>query len=385
MVHIPGAKNHTSDALSRHPAGITNPPRLDLPDDNTTPDMACPHHKPTLRIPTTLLAGLSTADPTEDDDEGLASAICAAIAGTPLDWESLQVATAADTTLQELATVIENGPPNARHHLPPSIRDWFPYIHNLSTIDGVICRGERIVVPTELRPACLSALHAAHQGVSGMTARAETSLFWPGITRDIADTRNRCAICNGNAPSQPAMPSITPVEPEYPFQHLCADFFHHEGVTYLVLVDRFSNWPIVSPSKDGASGLLQSLRDTFATFGIPDTLTSDGGPEFSSHATREFLKTWGVHHRISSALPPRQLSGRSSCEDNEAAHCREHRTGRNPIRPIPQSPPAISEWTGPHNEGITGDMPLWKGNPRSPTGHPRPLQAPPGMGRQDGP
>ncbi len=48
--------------------------------------------------------------------------------------------------------------------------------------------------------ACLNALHAAHQGISGMTARAESSLFWLGITRDIADTRNRCAICNGNAP-----------------------------------------------------------------------------------------------------------------------------------------------------------------------------------------
>ncbi len=111
MIYIPGAKNHTSDALSRHPAGITNPP---LPDDNTTPDAACPHHNPRIRIPTTLLAGLSTTDPTADDDEGLASAMCAAIAGIPLDWESLQVATAADTTLQELATTIENGPPNAR-------------------------------------------------------------------------------------------------------------------------------------------------------------------------------------------------------------------------------------------------------------------------------
>ena len=302
MVYIPGAKNHTSDALSRHPAGTITPPHLNLPDDNTAPDVACPHHSP--KIPTTLLAGLSITEPIDEDDDGLAAAMCAAIAGTPLDWESLQIATAADPILTELDATIETGPPERRHHLPPSIREWFPYINDLSTIDGVICRGGRIIIPTSLRPACLDALHAAHQGISGMTARAEASLFWPGITRDIAETRNKCGICNGNTPSQPAMPSTTPMEPEYPFQHLCADFFHHEGVTYLVLVDRFSNWPIVSPSRDGAQGLITSLRDTFSTFGIPDTLTSDGGPEFASHATRAFLKTWGVHHRISSAYHP---------------------------------------------------------------------------------
>ena len=235
MVYIPGAKNHTSDALSRHPAGTTTPPRLYLPDDNTAPDVACPHHSP--KIPTTLLAGLSITEPIdEDEDDGLAAAMCAAIAGTPLDWESLQIATAADPILTELDATIENGPPERRHHLPQSIREWFPYIHDLSTIDGVICRGGRIVIPTSLRPICLDALHAAHQGISGMTARAEA--------------------------------------------------------------------PIVSPSRDGAQGLIASLRDTFSTFGIPDTLTSDGGPEFASHDTRAFLKTWGVHHRISSAYHP---------------------------------------------------------------------------------
>ncbi len=220
MVHIPGARNKTSDALSRHPSGIPSPARMNLPDDNTAPDSACPNHSP--RIPTMLLAGISIAHPTEDDAAGLSTAFCTAITGIPINWETLHVATAADDFLQELSLLIEHGPPERRHLMPPSTRDYFPFIHALYTVDGVICRGDRIVIPTELRPACLDALHAAHQGVSKMTARAEASIFWPGITKDIAATRDICAICNGNAPSQPAMPSITPVEPLYPFHHMYA-------------------------------------------------------------------------------------------------------------------------------------------------------------------
>ena len=100
------------------------------------------------------------------------------------------------------------------------------------------------------------------------------------------------------------MPSTTPEEPEYPFQHICADYFHHEGSAYLVLVDRYSGWPIVAPAQNGATGLTSTLRETFATFGIPTTLTSDGGPEFASHSTRELLSSWGVQHRTSAAYNP---------------------------------------------------------------------------------
>ena len=188
--------------------------------------------------------------------------------------------------------------------LPPTIRDYFAILPNLSIVDGVVCHGDRLVIPTTLRPTCLAALHAAHQGISGMTARATSSIYWPGMTADIASTRNSCSTCNGNAPSQPAMPSTTPEEPEYPFQHICADYFHHEGSAYLVLVDRYSGWPITQPATNGASGLATILRDTFATYGIPDTLTSDGGPEFASHSTRELLTAWGVRHRISAAYRP---------------------------------------------------------------------------------
>ena len=137
-----------------------------------------------------------------------------------------------------------------------------------------------------------------------MISRAEVSVFWPGITPNITAYRARCNHCNRMAPSQPNPPPTPLTPPEYPFQHVCADFFHYKGVNYLVVVDRYSNWPIVERTSNGANGLITCLRRTFVTFGIPDELASDGGPEFTSTATRDFLKDWGVHHRLSSVAYP---------------------------------------------------------------------------------
>ena len=55
----------------------------------------------------------------------------------------------------------------------------------------------------------------------------------------------------------------------------------------------------------GADGLISHLRSMFATFGVPEVLSSDGGPEFTASATEEFLKRWGVHHRVSSGYFPK--------------------------------------------------------------------------------
>ena len=112
------------------------------------------------------------------------------------------------------------------------------------------------------------------------------------------------AIVSGSMVHIPGVRNKTSDALLYPFQHFAADFFHHQGNTYLVLVDKYTNWPVVTPSREGASGLVQTLRETISTFGIPDTLTSDGSPEFSSHTTTRFLVNWGVHHRTASAYHP---------------------------------------------------------------------------------
>ena len=231
VLHRPHPRNPQQD----HRRILPPPHWHHKPSENATPGpptVDCPRSSP--KIPSSLLAGISIAPQSEEDVQGLSTAMCAAVSNTPLGWENVQIATAADSALQDLAHLIEEGPPDRRPQMPPAIRAFFPYCESLSNVDGVLTYKDRIIIPTSLRRTCLDALRVAHQGTSRMTARAESSIFWPGMIKDIATTRDRCTICNGIALSQPAMPSTTPETPIYLFQHACGDFFHHMGISYLV-------------------------------------------------------------------------------------------------------------------------------------------------------
>ena len=56
--------------------------------------------------------------------------------------------------------------------------------------------------------------------------------------------------------------------------------------------------------------MVRWLRTYFATFGLPDEISTDGGPEFTAFGTQQLFKTWDVEHRVSLAYFP-QYNGRA--------------------------------------------------------------------------
>ena len=278
--HMPGTSNSVADAMSRHPT-----PNIDS-------------------------QGLE-----ELSESMIASSVSRALEDTTaISWETIALETQKDTTMSSLILALSD-PQRDQWKETPLFHEYARYLDALYVSDGVIMYQDRAVIPPTLRKLIVHGLHAAHQGVASMERRAKSIVFWPGMTNDIHQVRAQCTSCNINAPSQAQLPSTPACSPSTPFEKIVADFFDFGGHHYLVIGDRLSGWPEVysTPSGSasaGARGLVACLRKFIATFGVPEELSSDGGPEFTASETNNFLKRWGIHHRKSSAYHP-QSNGRA--------------------------------------------------------------------------
>ena len=292
VVHVPGRKNLGPDAASRHPAGV--PERLPLPGEASDADTQADTPISCCDALPGLYQRAEDID-MADDISTVSAATCALNAVVSVvTWDMIREATASDPVFVSLIKYLEAGFPDDCRELPTELRPYHHFAASLCVVDGVILMGQRIIVPPSLRQPVLNALHAAHQGVSAMRARAMDSVYWPDITNDIARIRDQCTHCHRMAKSNPMQPPSDLILPDYPFQMISSDYFTYNSKEYVVIVDRYSNWPMVYRSESGAEGLIKRIRETFVTFGIPEELTSDGGPQFKAGKTQDFLNAWGV-------------------------------------------------------------------------------------------
>ena len=278
----------------------------------------CPQHTASRHPATSeFFATISGAE--RDSIDSLEEALLASVRQNTrdqltLNWDEIARHTASDAALNDLLSAIQS---NFDVNLPPEggIRQYLPYRDGFYISDGVILYNDRVVIPPQLRYQVLRTLHAAHQGVSAMERRARATVFWPGMTQDIHNIRDSCAHCNRNAPSQAATPPLPSHPPTTPFEKIFADYFDYAGRHFLIVGDRLSGWSDVfgtpaGTTVTGANALVRLLRSYFATFGVPEEISSDGGPEFTAFVTQDFMRKWDIKHRVSSAYFP-QSNGRA--------------------------------------------------------------------------
>jgi RNase H-like domain found in reverse transcriptase/Reverse transcriptase (RNA-dependent DNA polymerase)/Integrase zinc binding domain/Retroviral aspartyl protease len=159
--------------------------------------------------------------------------------------------------------------------------------------DGILLHNDRIIVPVSLRESMLKLVHEGHLGVEKSKSFARTAIWWPGMSRMIADVTGTCATCCAYRRQQPTETLMPHPVPNHAFEKIGADIFTFAKRDYLLVVDYFSKFPFIFQLHDKtASSVITSLKSLFSIHGVPVTLFADNMP-FAAQQIQNFAATWG--------------------------------------------------------------------------------------------
>ena len=202
--------------------------------------------------------------------------------------EDIKRAMSHDNEADVLLHVIQNGWPDSKSNLAPIVQPYFPVRDTLTTHDGLIMKGERVWIPSELRSQMKAHLHLAHLGYDSMIRRARDTIFWLSINREIRQIADNCLACQKRLPSNPKEPLLQHAEGNHPWEKVGIDLCEYQGKAYLVTVDYFSNFFEVDVmTSTTAKQMITCLKRHFARYGIPKCIVSDFGPQMMSNEFRD--------------------------------------------------------------------------------------------------
>ncbi len=215
--------------------------------------------------------------------------------------EKIRIAVKSDPIMIKLSDVIQAGWPEEKKDLPVELVPYFHSREEYVVQDGLIFKGERVVIPSILRPEIRKALHSSHLGIESCLRRARECVYWPGMNSDLKEYIQQCEICNSQPKAQQDEPLMSHETPDRPWEKVGVDLMDVKGTAYLVTVDYFSNfWEVDRLNTTTAAVVIKKLKSHFARYGSPAVLISDNGPQFSCEEFHKFACEWDFEHRTSS-------------------------------------------------------------------------------------
>ena len=236
--HIPGKELYTADTLSRAP----------IPNYTSTDSLALQE-----------LAELC---------------MVAVVSHLPASNQRLEIyrkAQLEDPQCQLVLQYCQEGWPNVRE-VDPSVRAYWDVQGELTVGDGLLMRGQRVIVPKALQKETLRKLHDGHQGMVRCRLRAKSAVWWPGLSKQLTEFIQQCPECARE--SKPSKEPLIPTPlPEYPWQQVATDLFTLNGLDYLIVVDYFSRYPEVIQLRSTTSrSVINALKSVFARYSISEIL-----------------------------------------------------------------------------------------------------------------
>lgn len=237
------------------------------------------------------LSRLPLSDTVETDDEPETINSVELMSGISVDISQVQKYSIADDDFVKVYEFIMSKWPKSSQ-LNDVCSKFYKIRNSLSTENGCLFYGDRIIIPHKLQNYVLKTLHDSHTGIVRMKMIARSYVYWPNIDKDIQTYVNNCDVCQKTqSVNREHLTSKWP-QCSYPFERIHLDFFYHAAKTFFIIVDSHSKYIDVQiMSKTNATSLINKFQSFFAIFGLPTEIVTDNGPPFSSYEFKTFCLT----------------------------------------------------------------------------------------------
>ena len=207
-----------------------------------------------------------------------------------------------------LKHIITQGWPSNIKEGPSKLQPYWTFRKELTIEDGLILKGTRIVIPNKKCESILKLIHEGHLGSNKCKLHAKETVYWPGLNEQLEKLILNCELCLKYSQSkgkQPPNMVLGQEIPVHPWTKLVPGIFHFEGLSYLLVVDYTSRFPVVHKHNSmTAQDVASHFKLVFSEYGWPDTLVSDNGPCYTAEVFTSLMQEYSVNHITSSPHYP---------------------------------------------------------------------------------
>ena len=255
-----------------------------------------------LADPLSRLSTHNTEDGNKEEVQGLKVNICDITSVRNVTLDQFKEHTDIDEDFRLLKMYVMHGWPSAQQDCVKQLRSYYTFKEEISFIDGLLFKGNRVIVPKALRNKTLEVLHRTHMGIVKTQERARTSFYWPGLNKAIKDICQTCETCLQYAARQDKQEIGLVPDCSESWEALATDIFEFQGKYFLIIACRFSSYMVVR-EMDGhtAEETIKKFSSVFAELGLPRTLHCDRGTNYTSTQFQEFCQSLNIKVTYSSA------------------------------------------------------------------------------------
>ncbi|KAJ1184493.1 hypothetical protein NDU88_001299 [Pleurodeles waltl] len=219
--------------------------------------------------------------------------------------EEWVTATNEDRTIQTLKDKIRDGWPERLQQIEEDLKGYWEVRSELHIAKDLVMRGERIIPPQELWEKLIGLAHEGHLGRTLTKNKLRASYWFPTMDKLVENTMRECVhFALSDKTNITHKSPLSPVEvPTKPWDNLWLDILGpltclgSRARFIFVLVDYHTHWVMTRAVHNVTTqDVTEFLKEAFTREGIPSTIVTDNGVQFTSGAMVEFLRNSGVQH-----------------------------------------------------------------------------------------